>query len=285
MSTHLYYPPGEDKPIEMGNQPSLSEGLENLRNVQMSRTVDKSVPLYRIVEDLQFFLETEEAGVPAELAEQFQAELLAKNAQAAAKVDDWIRAFRVIENQVLFLKQEKARLSEQQTRLENGQKRMRQHLASIVDMLPTPPMRGKQQPAKKLSGNIGSISLRKGSESVQITESGKLPTHCCDVSVRLSAVNWYLLREYIQRFAKSSADPSVMAMDIALACAPMELIPDKTKVHEHLEKAIETEGPAPWDLDDKTPEEQQIMLADARAAVFARYGARIIVGDPTVVVK
>jgi hypothetical protein len=247
----------------------------------------KPITLYEIVEELQFFLDTEEAGVPADLAEQFQAELLEKNVQAAAKVDDWIRAFRVIEHQIAFLKEEKARLGEQQTRLENGQKRMRRYLAPIVDMLPAPPMKGKQQPAKKLTGNIGTISLRKGSESLEVATASNLPTALCDVTVRMSATNWYLVRDTIQRLTKDDApvDPVVLALNVALTCAPMEIIPDKAKVCEYLEQQIAQEVAGSFDIAVADDADRPALLAAIAEAVYTRCGARIRQGEPTVVVK
>jgi hypothetical protein len=247
----------------------------------------KPITLYEIVEELQFFLDTEEAGVPADLAEQFQAELLEKNVQAAAKVDDWIRAFRVIEHQIAFLKEEKARLGEQQTRLENGQKRMRRYLAPIVEMLPAPPMKGKQQPAKKLTGNIGTISLRKGSESVEVLNSLALPLNMCDVTVRMSAERWYLVREYVERWTKDDmpVDPVALSLSIALASLSHEVHPDKDKVRQYLEDQIAQAVAADFSLAVADDDEKDAMLAAIAEAVYTRCGARIRQGEPTVVVK
>jgi hypothetical protein len=228
---------------------------------------EKSLTLYEVEDNLQAFLDTE-ADVPADMQEEFRAALSAAGQAALDKRDACIRAFQVLDSQIEFCKAEKKRIGDRQTVLENGQKRFRRYLASVLQALPEPPMKGKTQPAKKLEGRIGSISLRKGSESIDIVEASKLPTACCDVSVKMAAVTWYAVREIVK-------DPTI---GTALACADMQILPDKAKLKDHLEREL------PLAIADAfaTDEDEKEVVA---AALCRQYGARIVQGEPTVVVK
>lgn len=238
--------------------------------------MSKALTLYEVEENLAAYLDTE-ADVPADLQAEFQAALSAAGTAALDKRDAVIRAFQAVDANIEAVKAEKKRLGDRQTVLENGLRRFRRYLASVLQQLPQP-----AKGARKLEGRIGTIRLRKGSESVEIVDHAKLPSAVCEVQVKLPAVTWLMLRQFLE------ADGATVdaALATALACAPVEILPDKAKLKTYIEQQQREMEAASFDLAvAETDEEKAATREQFARHIAAETGARILVGEPTVEVK
>ena len=228
-----------------------------------------ALTLYEVEDELQAYLDTED-GVPEEQQEEFQAALSAKGVAALDRRDAVIRAFQAVEANIEAVKAEKRRLTERQTRLENGLKRFRQYLASVLQSLPQP-----AKGARKLEGRIGTISLRKGSESVEIVDASRLPLTACSVTVTMSGVTWDLLKQIV-------SDPAV---GTALAAITPEITPDKAKLKAEILRLQAQEEAASFELEVAEEEtEKQAIRLQITHAITEQIGARVVIGPATTAV-
>lgn len=144
-----------------------------------------NLTLYSAEENLQAFMETEEGGVPAELQEEFALALAGANELALDKRDNCIRFIRHVESQIEFAKAEKARINDWQKSLEGGLDRFREYLVRVVSM------HGKQpKGAAKLEGRVGTLTLRKKPDTVNVEDEAAVPQEFKTVTVTMSLRDW-----------------------------------------------------------------------------------------------
>lgn len=230
--------------------------------------------LYAVEQELTAYLDTEEM-VPAEQLAEFQAALAAKGAAALDKRDAVIRAFQAIDAQIEFCKKERERLADRQKTLENGLKRFRKYLAGVCEAT------GQ----KKLEGRIGTISYRKGSQSVEVTDAKLVPLQCAKVTVEFFAEDWQALGDFLDEHGTPALYGPWMANHQA-----REITPDKKALKQLLEDARAGvtafyKDELEFAADDEERARIQQQIGDAIAQKEKEWGARLVTGDPTVAVK
>lgn len=163
-----------------------------------------NLTLYSAEENLQAFMETEEGGVPAELQEEFALALAGANELALDKRDNCIRFIRHVESQIEFAKAEKARINDWQKSLEGGLDRFREYLVRVVSM------HGKQpKGAAKLEGRVGTLTLRKKPDTVNVEDEAAVPADFKAVTVTLPAEMWKFILQQMPGLANHPASESI----------------------------------------------------------------------------
>jgi hypothetical protein len=144
--------------------------------------MSSELTLYNLEDDLASLIETEEGGVPAEVAEQFRQELAETLRKATGKRDKVSAFIRHLEAQAAFAGQEAQRLSQRKRFFENAAERMRGYVRWVIEQM-GPDEKGAW---RKLEGRISTLSLRKCPDAVEITDEAVVPAEFkwLDITVR-----------------------------------------------------------------------------------------------------
>jgi hypothetical protein len=155
-----------------------------------------SLSLYHIEDELRALVDTAEAGVEGE--DQRLAileELGEKNEQALAKRDGVIRFLRRLsyildtdrkKGVVGAIDREIDALKAFKEKMEAGRERFERYLVSVVERFGVEP-KGR---SRRIEGSIGTLSIRKNADRVDISNMDALPPEYVDVTVTMPALVW-----------------------------------------------------------------------------------------------
>jgi len=125
--------------------------------------------------------DTEEAGVPAELQEQFRQELGEYTERALDKRDGCARFVAFLEGQIELAKAEEKRLHERRKRLEGGLGRFKAYLVDCVVRFASNMVKGPP----RLEGRTCTLVAAKNPQGAEILDALQLPDDFIHVEMRV----------------------------------------------------------------------------------------------------
>lgn len=157
--------------------------------------------LYEIEDDLLALLDSED-GVPAEMEEQFRADLAAALTAAKDKRERFAKKIIQDEADAKFARAEAKRITEWARVREARAERLRGYAVDVIAALPKN-AKGERQ---KLEGLTVTMSARKCPESLEIIDASLVPLELKSATVTMAAEDWLELLRVCSDFEIEMGD-------------------------------------------------------------------------------
>lgn len=157
--------------------------------------------LYEIEGRLLALADTDEAGVPEELRNDFAQELGEFTEAALAKRDNVARFRAHLEGLIELAKAEEKRLKERRARLENGLKRFEGYIVWVVCQFASKMVKGPP----KLEGRTCTLVAAKNPQGAEILDAQQLPADFIHVQMRVPGTVLAALPEDVLAALKKQA--------------------------------------------------------------------------------
>lgn len=161
-------------------------------NAAVREMPDKT--LYEVEDDLLSLLDSEE-GVPAELEEQFRADLAAALIASKDKRERSARGILQDESSAAFARKEAQRIGEWARGREARAERKRAYVLNVIQQMD----RDKKGKFQKLEAHTVTMSARACPASLEITDQREVPVHFKEVSFTLRGETWLRMLPLLPR--------------------------------------------------------------------------------------